>query len=323
MTDREAGWQPSASIDTLRARAELLARVRVFFAERGVLEVDTPLLCRAGATDVLLESVLAADPLGGARPWYLQTSPEFAMKRLLAAGSGPIYQLCKAFRQGEAGRHHNPEFSMLEWYRPGWDDQQLMDEVVALASLVVGPRPVEQISYREAFQRQLGIDPHRASLDELRALAREHVCVGFDSDERDTWLDLLISHCLQPGFGRGCFTFLRGYPASQAALARIEQDELGVPVARRFELYIDGIEIANGYHELVDAAEQAVRFAVDNARRATLGLPEVVVDEHLLQAMQAGLPECAGVALGFDRLVMLALGAERLGEVLSFSADRA
>ncbi len=316
-------WQPSASLDNLRARAALLARVRAFFAERGVMEVETPLLCRAGATDVLLASVLVRNPLAEGADWYLQTSPEFAMKRLLAAGSGPIYQLCKAFRHGEQGRHHNPEFSMLEWYRPGWDDQQLMDEVVALASLALGARPVEQLSYREAFQRQLGIDPHSASLQELRAVAQAHVCVGFDSDERDTWLDLLISHCLQSQFGRGCFTFLRDYPASQAALARIEQDAWGVPVARRFELYIDGIEIANGYHELVDGAEQARRFAADNQQRRALGLPEVVVDERLLAALSHGMPECAGVALGFDRLLMLAQGASRLAEILSFEAERA
>ena len=323
MSEDASAWRPSASIDRLRARAALLARVRAFFAERGVLEVETPLLCSAGATDPQLDSVLAADPLGGAAPWYLQTSPEYAMKRLLAAGSGPIFQLCKAFRQGELGRHHNPEFSLLEWYRPGWDHWRLMGEVAELAALAVGARPVEQLDYREAFERHLGLDPHAAPLDALRALARERTGADFDSEDRDTWLDLLISHCIQPALGRGCFTFLHAYPASQAALARVERDGRGMAVARRFELYIDGVEIANGYHELVDAAEQAARFEADNRQRRARGLPEVAIDRRLLQALAAGLPDCAGVALGFDRLAMLAQGAPSLGEVIAFSADRA
>lgn len=315
-------WQPTAGPDALRARADLLARLRHFFAVRGVLEVDTPLLCASGVTDPNIDGIAADAPLGGPR-WWLQTSPEYAMKRLLAAGSGPIFQICKAFRAGEAGRLHNPEFTLVEWYRPGMALEALMDEVAALAALAVGERPLRRLTYRQAFREGLGLDPLTAPLDALRQRAAQVAGADFRDEARDTCLDLLLSHHLQPCFGRGEFTFLCDYPASQAALARLKHDDDGLPVGERFELYIDGVEIANGYHELTDAAEQAARFDAERAVRAAGGRPVPPRDDRLLAALAHGLPDCSGVALGLDRLLMLALGAARLEDVLAFPSTRA
>src|SRR5690606_31284585 len=233
------------------ARAELLARLRAFFAARGVLEVETPLLCHTCGSDPNLRAIQAeywADGASAPRRLYLQTSPEFAMKRLLAAGSGPIYQLGKVFRDGERGRRHNPEAPMLEWYRPGYDQDSLMDAVEALVRECAGVGAAERLSYRQLFLGYLGLDPHTAPLHALQACARAQIDTTLESDERDIWLDLLYSHLIEPRL-RGAF-FIHDYPASQAALARIEPDAEGVPVARRFELVVDGMEIANGYHEL-------------------------------------------------------------------------
>ncbi len=315
-------WRPTATLDTLRQRAALVAAIRQFFAERGVLEVETPLLGRHAGTDPNLDPVRVNHVLPGAeRTHYLQTSPEFAMKRLLAAGSGAIYQLCKAFRAGEAGARHNPEFTMLEWYRPGFDHWQLMDEVEALMQQVLGLREIPRRSYRELFQHHLGIDPHAATTDQLRDLAKRQVEAELGDGHRDLWLDLLFSHCIEPNLGSACF--IHDFPASQAALARIEPDAAGVPVARRFELVVAGMEVANGYLELTDADEQRARFQHDNALRRQRGLPEHAVDERLLAAMASGLPACAGVAVGIDRVVMLALGLGRIEEVMAFPLARA
>jgi lysyl-tRNA synthetase class 2 len=322
-----ADWRPGATPATLRGRAKLLANIRAFFAEAGVLEVETPALASAGATDPALAS-LTTRYLGPSAPHgatlYLQTSPEAAMKRLLAAGSGPIYQVCRAFRDGERGRLHNPEFTLLEWYRPGWDHHRLMGEVAALVRRAVGrDLPEERLSYADAFARSLGVDPHAASPDQLRAVARRAGVPGADAIElesRDGWLDLLLTHCVEPGLGRDGLCFLHDYPATQAALARVRAGN--PPVAERFELYWRGVELANGFHELADAAEQRRRFVQDNARRRAAGLPEVAADERLLSALSAGFPDCAGVALGVDRLLLLALGAERIDDVLAFSLDR-
>lgn len=330
MTRRD-DWRPCATVETLRLRARLLSLVRAFFERRGVLEVETPILSAAAVTDPNLASLAARYTGPGAphgRTLYLHTSPEFPMKRLLAAGSGSIYQICKVFRDGEAGRRHNPEFTMLEWYRVGFDHQRLMDEVEALVAEALqgrlDPGPAERLSYGEAFRRYAGIDPHTASVDELRACAADHGIApvpGLEPDERDAWLDLLLTHRVEPHLGRGRLTFIYDYPASQAALARVRP---GVPaLAERFELYLDGIELANGFHELGDAGEQRRRFAADNARRGAAGLPQVPADERLLAALENGLPECAGVALGFDRLVMIAGGLASLGEALAFPIDRA
>jgi len=328
MTLNSPTWAPTATLEALRARAELLAGIRAFFRAAGVLEVETPVCSAAAATDPALDS-LETSYLGPGAPQgrrlFLHTSPEFPMKRLLAAGSGPIYQICKVFRNGELGRRHNPEFSLLEWYRPGFDHHRLMDEVAALVrSLFQQPLPEERISYGALFQRHLGLDAHRASLDELKDCAIQAGVPGaanLDLPQRDGWLDLLLTHCIEPELGRGGLCFVYHYPASQAALARIRPG--APPVAERFELYMDGIELANGFHELGDAAEQRQRFEQDNERRRAEGRPKLPLDKNLLAALAQGLPPCAGVALGVDRLLMRRLGAERIEQVIAFPLDRA
>jgi lysyl-tRNA synthetase class 2 len=322
MTD----WRPSASPETLLIRARLLQRIRAFFQAREVLEVETPLLSRAAVTDPHIESFVVQDPQRG-MPRYLHTSPEFAMKRLLAASSGSIYQVCKVFRQGEAGRQHNPEFSMLEWYRLGFDHQQLMTEVDdLLRELLDGYLALTdtlQLSYRDAFQRYAGLDPLTASIPELQATVRQRGIdvIGLDQSHKDPWLDLLMTHVVEPALPQDCPVFIYDYPASQAALARIRQEEH--PVAERFELYLGGMELANGFHELTDAVEQGQRFETDLASREEMGLPRVPVDDRFLAALESGLPACAGVALGIDRLVMLAAGVKSISDVLTFDDQRA
>jgi len=308
-------WRPTARLEALRRRAELLARARRFFAERGVMEVETPLLGAATASDVHVTSLEVTDPLSGRGPLYLQPSPEAAMKRLLAAGSGPIYQLGKAFRAGESGRHHNPEFTLLEWYRPGYDHHALMDEVAALAHELLGSGAARRLSYREAFLRHAGLDPFSAPTRTLRARAAEVSGGDAAGLERDACLELILAARVQPDLGPGA-VLVYDFPASQAAMARLRPGD--PPLAERFELFVDGIELANGYRELTDPGEQRRRFEEDRARRARLGLPAVPKDERLLAALASGLAPCAGVAMGFDRVVMLALGAESLAEGLAF-----
>lgn len=341
-------WRPSASLDNLRLRARLLANVRRFFAQREVLEVETPLLYPSTATDPHLHSFATrytgpgAPASVGGRTLYLQTSPEFAMKRLLVAGSGPIYQLGKAFRDGEAGRRHNPEFTLLEWYRPGCTLHNLMLEVDALVRQVIGGAltlgPTQYLSYTDAFIRYLGINPHTTSNSDLRQCAARHGITpvvsdrGLAEDERDGWLDLLLTHIIEPQLGRepeqpsgqaatglddlAAPLFLFDYPPSQAALARIRPGN--PPVAERFELYIQGMELANGYHELGDATEQRRRFEADNAKRQALGLPIAPLDERLLAALGEGLPACCGVAVGIDRLMMLVTGVTTIDHITAF-----
>lgn len=324
-------WQPSADFATLRLRAELLQRIRAFFAARGVLEVETPALSTTATTAPHLASF--ATPYAGPGPQhgrtlYLHTSPEFPMKRLLAAGSGCIYQIARVFRDGEAGRRHNPEFTLLEWYRVGFDHHRLMDEVTELVmTLLAGRltlRASERLTYREIFQRYLSLDPHRTSVAELTVCAAHHavpIPPGMPTDEIDPWLDLLLTQGIEPHLGRGRLTFVYDYPASQAALARLRPGD--PPVGERFELYLNGLEVANGFRELGDAAEQRRRFVQENAARRALGLPSMPIDEYLLDALEAGLPDCAGVALGFDRLVMLAAGRDSIQEVIAFPLERA
>ncbi|MEH6469836.1 MAG: EF-P lysine aminoacylase EpmA [Halopseudomonas sp.] len=312
-------WQPSASLEAIRARAELNAQIRQFFAERGVLEVDTPVLSAAAVSDPHLEpmqSQYCGPGFDQGLGLFLQTSPEYAMKRLLAAGSGPIYQLAKAFRNGESGRKHNPEFCMLEWYRPDFDDRQLMDEVEALVAAALGRDDFQRISYRKLFQQQLDCDPHTAPVDQLRLLTRQRLELSLESDDRDEYLNVLISHVLEPALIKP--TFVYDYPASQAALARVENDNLDQPVAKRFELFVEGVELANGYFELTDSQEQARRFDADLETRVRLGYPCHPVDQRLVAALEAGMPDCAGVALGVDRLLMLRLGKGHLDQVLAF-----
>jgi lysyl-tRNA synthetase class 2 len=318
-------WRPTATRDALVQRAQLLSLARSFFHQRGVLEVDTPLVVQSAVSDVHLHSAevrLSA----GAPPRYLHTSPEYAMKRLLAAGSGDIYQICHVVRADERSRLHNAEFTLIEWYRLGYSLEALMDEVDALARALLGAAASglrsERLSYAAAFERGLRLDPFTASLAELSAAAH---AVGYRGGAaeatRDELLDLLMAACIGPRLGQGALTFVHGYPASQAALARLDP---GDPRrAQRFELYSAGIELANGFEELTSAAEQRTRFEHDCRERRDRAAPVPALDERLLAALAAGLPACAGVALGFDRVLMLARGAAHIDEVLAFPIERA
>lgn len=305
----------------LRLRARLYALVRAFFAERDVLEVETPILSTAGNTDPNIESFVTTfggHVDAGAPQRWLRTSPEFPLKRLLAAGVGDCYELGRVFRNGEAGGRHNPEFTMLEWYRVGWDHRRLIDETVALvqaALLHVGRQAeVHVTTYRQLFLDALDIDPLLASVDTLRAPLADFG-IGPDGLDRDDWLDLLITHRLQPAFPRDRITVIHDYPASQCALARIRAGE--PPVAERFELYLGRYELANGYHELNDAKEQAARFQRDNIRRRERGAVQVPIDANLLAVLDA-MPDCAGVALGVERLLMCLADTDAIADVLAF-----
>ena len=315
-------WRPAASLERIRARASLLQQLRHFFAARDILEVETPLLCGAGVTDPVIEPLVVE---GGAlvrQPRYLQTSPEYAMKRLLARDGMAIYQLARAFRDGEAGARHNPEFTLLEWYRPGLDHHELMAEVAELVRHCLGERALRKFSYRQLFREYLQVDAFTASPGELESLVRAHIDVGAMAGDRDLWLDLLMSHVIEPRLVQPGMVFVYDYPASQAALARVVEVD-GVAVGQRFELYVDGMELANGYFELLDAGEQRRRFERDNARRREHCQPERPLDEKLLAALEHGLPPCSGVALGVDRLLMLATGVGDIRKVLAFDWHRA
>ncbi|WP_237068522.1 EF-P lysine aminoacylase EpmA [Microbulbifer guangxiensis] len=319
MTSTTTPWQPSASLKALRERAALLAQIRRFFADRRVLEVEVPVLSRRATSDPHIDSITA---LCTGEPAYLATSPEFGLKRLLAAGFGDCYSLGKAFREGEAGGRHNPEFTMLEWYRVGWDDRQLMTEVGELLGQVLNTDRIQSLSYRELFQRHLQLDPHSASDEELRDCVAREVELSFVPTGRDECLDLLMSHRLEPAMGEG-ITLVYDFPASQAALARVTEDDTGTLVARRFEAYVGGLELANGYWELTDAEEQLRRFEADHRYRAMQKLHVYPFEERLVAALEAGMPDCAGVALGVDRLLMLAGGYQRIEEVIAFPIERA
>lgn len=317
-------WRPTATREALLRRAQMLGVARRFFASRGVLEVETPVLSAAAASDPQIES-LVTRIAGIPGRFFLCTSPEFAMKRLLAAGSGDIYQLGRVFRDGERGRWHNPEFTLLEWYRLGFDDVRLMDEVETLVAELLAPgrtlAAAERLTYAEAMRRHAGLDAHGASDADLnRAAARFGLTAPGDLD-RDGKLDLLMGLAVGPRLGRERPCFVCDYPASQASLARLKPG--APPVAARFELYLDGIELANGFHELGDSREQRERFDRDLALRRARGQAEPPLDERLIAALAAGLPECAGVALGFDRLVALALGEEGLERAMAFSIANA
>jgi len=322
----ETLWQPSASIEVLKHKAKIISEIRRFFAQRQVLEVDTPSLSQACVSDVHLHSfstTLTGPAAPHSQPLYLQTSPEFHMKRLLAAGSGCIYQIAKAFRNEEAGRIHNPEFTMLEWYRLGFDHFDLMDEIDVLLEQVLAWQPAERLSYVEAFERHLGINPLNATQAEFIESAKAFNVADLVAQEtnRDTILQLLFSYAVEPKIGQQRPCFVYHFPASQAALAKISVQD--PQVAERFELYYQGVELANGFHELTDASEQAQRFAKDQRVRAAQGLAPAQIDQRFLAALSAGLPACAGVALGIDRLLMLALDEQHLAAVQSFSIERA
>jgi len=316
-------WPPFASFEAIRRRARLLAEIRAFFAERGVLEVETPHLSRAATTEPHIASLSVHTRFPDPEPlFFLCASPEFAMKRLLAAGSGSIYQIGRAFRDGERGSRHNPEFTLLEWYRVGFDHHALMDEVAELLVRLGASTDCERLSYREAFVRTLRIDPLSAVDEDLhRAITVACSELTGSGMTRDDCLDYLLSHVVAPQLGRDLPVFLYDYPSSQAALAKISEDN--PRVCERFELFMQGLEIANGFHELQDAAEQRKRFEQENRRRKLRGEPVMPVDEHVLAALEAGLPACAGVALGIDRLLMVLGRHTDIREVLGFPIERA
>lgn len=322
-----ADWRSTATIEVMRHRAGMLARARAWFASERILEVQTPLLSTAAASEPQIESI-AAQPLQGPLR-YLQTSPEYPMKRLLAAGIGDCYQICPVFRDGESGRQHNPEFTMIEWYRIGFGVAELQRDVDRLLRATIGELrvlpPARDVTYREAIAGASGLDCATASPRAIEAVLRDRGIAPIPATEQDcdTWLDLLMATVVGPGLGRGAPVFVRDYPASQAALARVRDDGDGWPVAERFELYLDGIELANGFHELGDTLEQRRRFTQDLEKRRQRGQRLAPLDERFLAALTAGLPDCAGVALGFDRLVMAALGLPSISEAMAFPADRA
>jgi lysyl-tRNA synthetase class 2 len=323
-------WKPTSTRDMLQHRAAVLTHARHFFLDRGVLEVDTPIVVNAPVTDVHIHSAkveFADNP----RPFFLHTSPEYAMKRLLAAGSGDIFQICHVVRGLERGRVHNAEFTLIEWYRIGYTLDRLMHEVETLVrtllSDVAFSLTSEQLSYEEAFLRELDLDPFTASMDELANAASR---VGFTAGsqpgvqpgpgaQRDELLELLMGTVVGPKLGQSSLTFVYNYPASQAALARV--NPLDPRTALRFELYCKGVELANGFQELASADEQRERFERDNEERQRMGLPTYPLDERLLAALESGMPECAGVALGFDRTMMLAAEVDHIDDVLPFPTD--
>lgn len=318
-------YQPTCSLDALKARAEMYTKIRQFFAERNVLEVETPILSQAAVTDVHLASVQVQRHIHGKlNTQYLQTSPEFPMKRLLASGSGAIYQICKVFRDDEHGRKHNSEFTMLEWYRPSLDLKGLMHETAELLEVCLAHRFGEVrpyiLSYKHAFQDRLDINPLQATLKQLKDTANR---VGLNLDlgnDRLAYMDLLFSHFVEPSLGFDAPVFLTDFPPEMASLAKVKTDEEGELVAARFEVYIEGLELANAYDELLDAEVLAARFDADNAERAQQGLPVIPTDQYLLAALP-NMPECSGIALGIDRLLMVAMNKMKIDQVITFPAE--
>ncbi|MEO0443944.1 MAG: EF-P lysine aminoacylase EpmA [Pseudomonadota bacterium] len=309
-------WQPSCSLQVLQARAELYKTIRQFFQQRNVLEVETPVLGKAATVDPYIESLCTE--IDGVKH-YLQTSPEFFLKRLLAAGSGDIYALGKVFRQGEQGPRHRPEFTMLEWYRLGWDEQLLIQEVILLLEQCAGmPLRVSSYSYRELFLAYLSIDPHSAEIDQLKRLSQQYIEGDFNVQQRSAWLDLLMTHIIEPGLPEH-IVVIYDYPEDQAALARVQQHRQSQALAKRFEVYWKKMELANGYWELTNAEEQLKRFERDSRYRRQHGLSDYPFDQLLVEALQQGMPDCAGVALGVDRLLMLLTGLESIDQVVSFT----
>lgn len=298
----------------LLARAKMFFLIRQYFEKHAAIEVDTRLLDQFSVTDPYMTAFQVINQ-NNKNAGFLQTSPEFAMKRLLAAGSGDIYQLGKAFRADEKGQYHDCEFTLLEWYRLGFSMSDLMDEVFHLITQLIGKKSQQTFSYREAFKKHLNIDPFTISHTELEKISQKKLGLLPDNMLRDNYLTLLFSELVEPNFDPTKITIVTHYPASQASLAQtIEQD--GFQVAERFEVYCGGVELANGFHELTDAKEQKVRFEMDNQTRHALNYPEIMIDERLIEALESGLPDCSGVALGIDRLLMLQLGEQQISKVL-------
>lgn len=311
------GFTPAATINTLKARAQVLAAIRAYFLQHNVTEVDVPALGRFSVTDVHL-AALAVEV--GDSTQYLQTSPEFYMKRLLAAGMGDIYSLGKAYRADESGSRHRPEFTMLEWYRCGFDDAALMADIAGLLQAVGVSQTIKQVAYGEVFERITGLNPHTAGEqgdDSLAQYALQHFDAAWPNTPKSTWLDLIFSQHIEPTFLKPTLVF--DFPACQCALAKIANNSAGQKVAKRFELYWQGLELANGYWELTCAQEQRARFEQDNTIRITQGLQPITPDPHFIAAMEHGLPECAGVALGIDRLLMCLLQEKDIAAVMPFA----
>jgi lysyl-tRNA synthetase class 2 len=318
-------WQPGASIQVLRQRAELIAGIRGFFHKRGVLEVETPSISHYPTVDLHLDSFTVHAAFQN-HPNYLITSPEYHMKRLLASGSGSIYQLCKAFRCDEAGSKHNPEFTILEWYREGWNHWTLMQEVDDLLRTLLNTQPAEYITYQEVFAGSLKVDPLSLTRDQFAMLCREkRVTPPADlllaETDRDERLNYLLGLFIEPGLGKERPVFLHDYPASQANLAKLNAAHPGY--AMRFEVYYQGVELGNGFCELTDSAEQEKRFQEVNRARVGFGKQELPIDDTFLAALKAGMPDCAGVAMGVDRMIMLALDLAEVDRVMAFSWKRA
>lgn len=320
-------WQPGCSQEKIQLRAQLLADIRAFFAARAVLEVETPLMGHGIGSDPHLH-YFSVDIETDAQQRYLQTSPEFAMKRMLAAGCGSVYQICKAFRNGETGRYHNPEFTLLEWYRLGYDLQQLMVEISDILHALSGgahlSRDISSYTYAAVFRQYTGLDALRFSLDDYRDCAKRHQlpeAVALCGEAHDLWLDFLFSHLVQPHLGQNGFCLVYEYPACQAALARINPHR--PRVAERVELFCNGVELGNGYHELNDAEEQERRFENELQVRRQRNLPVPNKDQRFLAALNAGLPDCAGMAIGLDRLLMVMTGAQAINQVIAFDTENA
>ena len=313
-------WRPNVDLAALHLRADMLAKIRSFMQVRDILEVDTPTLSTASTPDPNINSISATRSIKGERlAYYLHTSPEFCMKRLLADGSGAIYQITKVFRDEEIGALHQPEFSMLEWYRPGFDHHDLMNEVAELL-IELGLGEPERCSYESAFLKYLDINPHSADTSVLRSRASE-LGLQQTSSHRSMLLDFLFSHSVSPNLGGKRGLLLYDYPACQAALARLTSD--APPRAERFELFISGVELANGFHELKDAKEQRDRFQDENHLRQCSGLKQVAIDERFLSALESGLPDCAGVAIGLDRLLMILAEKQQINDVITFPLEDA
>ena len=313
-------WQSNAKLAVLQARAKLLQQIRQFFDERQVLEVETPTLSRSAVPEPMIEPLSTQYHGIYADTFYLQTSPELPMKRLLASGSGSIYQMCTVFRDEEYGRLHNPEFRLLEWYRVGFDHHDLMDEMDALLQQVLVCQPATKITYIGLFQQYLQLHPLTEPLQNLRQQVQTALSINAQDFDRDTCLQCLLSEKIEKKLGQDAPLFVYDYPATQASLA--QKSPNNPELAERFELYIQGIEIANGFHELTDASEQRQRFEQEQQQRKANQQQVMPLDEYFLQALEAGLPPCAGVALGIDRLLMLKLGFDQLQSVLSFSVEQ-
>ncbi len=308
-------WQPTASIQVLKKRSQILRKIREFFYAQNIIEVETPLLALYGVTDPYNDNF---ECYYYGKKYYLQTSPEYHLKRLLAAGTPDLFQLSKAFRNESSGKHHNCEFTILEWYRLGFDYQQLIVDVLNLVSKIMPNIKIAKFTYAELFKKYCNINPFESTTEQLKYYAITTKIVERDLQmDKDAWLSLIMSHCIEPKLRseKKCVV-IYDFPKSQASLAVIDGD-----IAKRFEVYINGIELANGFEELLDYKEQELRFKSDNVQRLKESKSAMAIDKYFIDSLKAGLPQCSGVALGVDRLIMAALDISDIKQVLSFSIE--